>query len=142
MNFTIRGKNKQNLSNPINKGSASFVPIEIEKTERFKYKIILKLSKYTNNALGAIKHTCNKIKGMIQLKLNMFDFKAASGATIIWLMNAFIEGIIVNFAVWGLLGWRFNLITIMAWGVAVKQLLDIYWRLRINGTTTKLPEKN
>jgi len=79
---------------------------------------------------------------MVQLKLDKFDFKAASTATMIWLMNAFVEGIIVNFAVWGLLGWRFNFITIMAWGFAVKQSLDLYWRLKINGTTTKLPEKH
>ena len=58
------------------------------------------------------------------------------------IINAFIEGLIVNFAVWGLLGWRFNFITIMAWGFAVKQFLDLYWRLKINGTNTKLPEKH
>ena len=79
---------------------------------------------------------------MVQLKLDKFDFKAAGIATMIWLMNAFVEGLIVNFAVWGLLGWRFNFITIMAWGFVVKQSLDLYWRLKINGSTTKLPEKH
>jgi len=142
MKDTIRRKNKQEQLNQTSKRNAGAVHYESENTQRFKYKFPLKLSKYINERFIALKNTCRKIKGMVQLKLDKFDFKAASTATMIWLMNAFVEGIIVNFAVWGLLGWRFNFITIMAWGFAVKQSLDLYWRLKINGTTTKLPEKH
>ena len=142
MKDTIRRKNKQEQLNQTSKRNAGAVHYESENTQRFKYKFPLKLSKYINERFIALKNTCRKIKGMVQLKLDKFDFKAASTATMIWLMNAFVEGIIVNFAVWGLLGWRFNFITIMVWGFAVKQSLDLYWRLKINGTTTKLPEKH
>ena len=142
MKDTIRRKNKQEQLNQTSKRNAGAVHYESENTQRFKYKFPLKLSKYINERFIALKNTCRKIKGMVQLKLDKFDFKAASTATMIWLMNAFVEGIIVNFAVWGLLGWRFNFITIMAWGFAVKQSLDLYWRLKINGTITKLPEKH
>ena len=142
MKDTIRRKNKQEQLNQTSKRNAGAVHYESENTQRFKYKFPLKLSKYINERFIALKNTCRKIKGMVQLKLDKFDFKAASTATMIWLMNAFVEGLIVNFAVWGLLGWRFNFITIMAWGFAVKQSLDLYWRLKINGTTTKLPEKH
>ena len=142
MKDTIRVKKQLEQLNQTNKRNAGAVPYESENTQRFKYKFPLKLSKYINERFIALKNTCRKIKGMVQLKLDKFDFKAASTATMIWLMNAFVEGIIVNFAVWGLLGWRFNFITIMAWGFAVKQSLDLYWRLRLNGTITKLPEKH
>ena len=142
MKDIIRVKKQLEQLNQTNKRNAGAVPYESENTQRFKYKFPLKLSKYINERFIALKNTCRKIKGMVQLKLDKFDFKAASTATMIWLMNAFVEGIIVNFAVWGLLGWRFNFITIMAWGFAVKQSLDLYWRLKINGTTTKLPEKH
>ena len=142
MKDTIRVKKQLEQLNQTNKRNAGAVPYESENTQRFKYKFPLRLSKYINERLIALKNTCIKIKGRVQLKLDKFDFKAAGIVTMIWLMNAFVEGLIVNFAVWGLLGWRFNFITIMAWGFAVKQSLDLYWRLKINGTTTKLPEKH
>jgi hypothetical protein len=121
---------------------AAFLPISDDTTKRFKYKFKLRGIKYSSERLIALKNACKKISGRVQLKLGIFDFKAASILVSVWLINAFLEGIIVNFAVWGLLGWEFNLITVMAWGFAIKQSLDIYWRLKINGTTTKLPEKN
>ena len=142
MKFITRRKKDQNSLNQTSKSKASFVSAENGNTKRFKYKFLLRHSKYINEKLITLKNTCKKIKGMLQLKLDKFDFKAASGATVVWLLNAFVEGLIVNFTVWGLLGWKFNIITIMAWGMAVKQSLDLYWRLKINGTTTKLPEKH
>lgn len=142
MKYMIRRRNKQNLLNQTSKSKAGFVPSESDNTKRFKYNFLLRHSKYTNERFTALKNTCKKIKEMVQLKLDKFDFKAASSATMLWLINAFVEGFIVNFSVWGLLGWKFNFITIMAWGFVVKQSLDLYWRLKINGTTTKLPEKH
>ena len=135
-------KKQPKLLNQTNKRNAGAVHWESGNTQRFKYKLPLRLSKYINERVIALKNTCKRIKGIVQLKLDKVDFKAAGIATMVWLMNAFVEGLIVNFAVWGLLGWRFNFITIMAWGFAVKQSLDLYWRLKINGTTTKLPEKH
>ena len=133
-------RNKPNLSPQISK--AEFLPISNDKTQRFKYKFKLRYIKYSSDRLIALKNACKKIKSRVQLKLDIFDFKAAGIIVSVWLVNAFIEGVIVNFAVWGLLGWEFNFITIMAWGFAIKQSLDIYWRLKINGTTTKFSEKN
>ena len=142
MRDIISKKNQQEQLNQMNNEETPFVRDMSGYTHNFKYKFPLRLSKYINERLIALKNTCIKIKGMVQLKLDKFDFKAAGIATMIWLMNAFVEGLIVNFAVWGLLGWRFNFITIMAWGFVVKQSLDLYWRLKINGSTTKLPEKH
>jgi len=142
MKAMIRRKNKQNSLNQTNKGKAAFISITDNNTERFKYNFRLRLSKYSNDKIIALMNTCKKIKGVVQLKLDKFDFKAAGNSTTMWLINAFIEGFIVNFAVWGLLGWRFNFVTILAWGFAVKQTLDLYWRLKINGKLTKLPERN
>jgi len=124
-----------------NKG-ASFVSVDNKNTDRFKYNFTLKTGKYIDGKLIAIRYSVNKIRGMVRLKLDKFDFRVAVSSTSIWVINAFIEGLIVNFSVWGLLGWRFNFITIMAWGFAIKQFLDLYWRLRINGTNTKLPQKH
>ena len=140
-NIIVR-KNQQDQSNQTNKEEIAFVRVMDDNTKRFKYNFLLRLIKYNNEKFIALKNTCKKIRGIVQLKLDKFDFKAARSAMLIWLMNAFIEGLIVNFSVWGLLGWRFNFITIMAWGCAMKYFLDLYWRLKINGTNTKLPEKH
>lgn len=139
MKGIIRRKKDQNLLNQTSKPKAAFVSVIDGNTKRFKYKFALNLSKYKNEKLITLKNTCKKIIGIVRLELDKFDFKAASNATMMWLINAFVEGLIVNFAVWGLLNWRFNFITIMAWGMAVKQILDLYWRLKINGKPTKLP---
>ena len=126
----------------MNKEETTFVRDMSGYTDNFKYKFPLTLSKYTNEKLIALKNTCKKIRGMVQLKLDKFDFNAAGIAMMIWLMNAFVEGLVVNFVVWGLLGWRFNIITIMAYGMAVKYSLDLYWRIKINGKHARLPEKH
>jgi len=118
---------------------ASFVNDETVNIERFKYNLPLIRSKYINKKLIALKNTCRKTVQMVQLRLEKFDFVSAKNSTLIWLINAFIEGFIINFSVWGLLGWRFDIITIMAWGFAIKQFIDIYWRLKANGSNTKLP---
>lgn len=110
-------------------------------TKRFKYNFVHRLSKYNNEKFIGLKNACKKIGGIIKLKLDKFDFKAASNATAMWLTNAFVEGIIVNFIVWRLWGLEFGFLTIMAWGCLMKYSLDMYWRLRTNGTTATIPKK-
>ena len=96
----------------------------------------------TNKKLAALKTTKNKIIQKPQLWLNKIDFKSMVEDSSTWIVEAIIEGFLVNFAVWGIIGWRFTLITVLAWGFAVKQLLSIYWRLRNNGADSKILKKN
>ncbi len=142
MKHIKKEKKKQSLSTHQKIRGAGFVSTEEENTQTFKYNSLFSPSRYVNEKFIALKNTCNKTKQTIQLKLNKFDFVLAGSATSVWLINAFIEGFIVNFSVWGLLGWRFNFITIMAWGFVVKNLLGLYWRLKTNGADTKLPQKH
>ena len=130
MNRIIRTKYKQDRLNQISNN-----------TKRFKYNFIHRLSRYNNKNFIELKNTCKKIKGVIKLRIDKYDFKAASNATVMWLMNAFVEGLVVNFIVWRLWDLEFGFLTIMAWGCLMKYSLDMYWRLRINGTTTTIPEK-
>ena len=122
--------------------TASFVPLESPDTKRFKYNLRLRVSKYINDKFIALKTICNKIIQKPQLWIHEVDFKAIREDTSMWLVEALIEGFVINFVVWALLGWRFNWITVLAWGFAIKQLLSIYWRLRKNGANTTIPKKN
>lgn len=122
--------------------NASFVPLESQDTEKFKYNILLRRSKYINDTLIVLKTFCNKIIQRPQLWLNKVDFKAIKSDTATWLIEASIEGFVVNFVVWALIGWRFNIATMFAWGFAIKQLLSIYRRLKKDGSNPTISYKN
>lgn len=122
--------------------NASFVPLESHDTKKFKYNLWFKVSKYINDKFIVLKTFCNKIIQKPQLWLQEVDFKAIRDDVSIWLIEASIEGFVINFIVWALMGWKFNLITMLAWGFAIKQLLSIYWRLRKDGTNSTIPKKN
>ena len=121
---------------------AFFVPLESHSTEKFKYNIRFKVSKYINDKFVVLKTTRNKIIQKLRLWVQGVDFKAIRDDTSMWVVEALIEGFVINFVVWALIGWKFNLITMLAWGFAMKQLLSIYWRLRKDGSTTTIPKKN
>lgn len=122
--------------------NASFVPVESHDTESFKYNLLFKISKYINDKFIALKTTCNKIIQKPQLWVQEVYFKEVRSDVSIWIVEALIEGFIINFIVWALIGWKFNLITMLAWGFAMKQLLSIYWRLRKDGTNSTIPKKD
>ena len=121
---------------------ASFVPLESQDTEKFKYNIRFKISKYINDRFIELKTNFNKIIQKPRLWVQKVDFKTIRNDTSIWIIEALIEGFVINFIVWALVGWRFNLVTMLAWGFAIKQLLSIYWRLRKHGTNSTIPKQD
>ena len=121
---------------------ASFVPIESHDTEKFKYNLRFKVSKCINDGFIALKTTCNKIIQKPQLWVQEVDFKAIRNDTSRWLIESLIEGFVINFVVWALIGWKFNWVTMVAWGFAIKQSLSIYWRLRKDGSNSTIPKKD
>lgn len=138
----IKKGTKQSLLNPKKIRNAKFVPLEISDNKRFKYNFWFTISKYFNKNLIASKTFCNKILQGLSLWMNQIDFKAMIDDSTIWFIEAVIEGFIINFIVWRLIGLDFTFLTIIAWGFAIKQFLSIYWRLRQNGSNTTIPTKN
>lgn len=121
---------------------AAFVDIESSETNKFKYNLKLDFIKYFKDKLIVFKTNCNKLIQGPQLWFNKIDLKAVRSDTGIWLAEVFIEGIVVNFAISVLTGLSFNLMTIFAWGIAIKELVSIYWRLKNNGTPATIPQKH
>ena len=140
--WSIKKKVKQHLLIHQRIRNASFVPLESQDTQKFKYNIDLGLIRYINDRFIALKTGCNRLIQKQMLWVVKIDFKAIKKDLSIWLIEAFIEGFVVNFVVWALIGWRFNLFTVLAWGFAIKQLLSIYWRLRKNGSNATIPTKD
>ena len=122
--------------------NASFVPLESHDAEKFKYNLRFRIGKYFNEKFIVFKTICNKIIQKPRLWTKDVDFRAIRDDVSMWSVEAVIEGFLINFAVWALIGWRFNLLTMLAWGFAVKQLLSIYWRLRHNGSNSTIPTKD
>ncbi len=122
--------------------TASFVPVESRSTEKFKYNVYLKSSKYINKKLIALKTIFNKIIQKPSLWFQKVDFRAIINDILTWIIEALIEGFVINFIVWALIGWRFNLVTLLAWGFAIKYLLSIYWRFRKDGANSTISYKN
>ena len=122
--------------------NASFVPLESHDTEKFKYNPWFKISKYINKKLIALKTPFIRIFNKLRLWTQEVDFKAIRNDSSAWLIESLIEGFIINFVVWSLIGWKFNLLTMLAWGFAIKQILSIYWRLRKDGENSTIPKKN
>ena len=138
----IRKKARQNSLIHQRTRKASFVPLESQNSEKFKYNVKLKYSKYINKKFIALKTFCNKVIQKPGLWVQEVDIKAIKHDAFLWFMEAAVEGFIVNFAVWGIIGWKFNLITMLAWGFAVKQLLSIYRRLKKDGSASTIFNKN
>ncbi len=138
----IRREVKQSLSKREGNRKAAFIQIESTDTKKFKYHIGFKVSKYLKDKLVVLQTLFNKIIQTPQLWLHKIDFIEIRNQLSLWLSEALIEGFIVNFTVWALLGWEFNWITMLAWGFAVKQSLGIYWRLKKDGPTHTIPKKN
>ena len=138
----IKKETKQNLLIHQKIRGASFVPLESEDTKKFKYSFWFSVNKYINKKFIALKTPFNKIFSKLRLWTQEIDFKAIRNDSSIWLIESLIEGFIINFVVWSLIGWKFNLLTMLAWGFATKQLLSIYWRLRKNGANSTIPKKD
>jgi len=138
----IKKETKQSSSIHQKIRNASFVSLEPRDTKKLKYNLRLRLSKYINDRSIVLKTVCNKIIQRPQLWFQEVDFKAIRNDVSVWLIEASIEGFLINFIMWALLGLKFNPITMLAWGFAMKQLLSVYRRLKKDGSNSTIPTKN
>lgn len=117
------------------------VTLQDLKKEKFKYKRSPFRFRKINSALLEL----NKIKKIafdkIKRLLELFDWKKIKGVFFIWIVEAFIEGIVLNYITWILFGFSFNPLTIFAHGFLVKKSVEYWWRLRNNGTTSTIFDK-
>jgi len=121
---------------------AAFVSLESEEGETFKYQLIHTLNKVYIRLFASHKRRLNSIIQTPRLWISQIDWKVAKSDVFEWFLEAIIEGFTANFATHYLLGWDFNIMTTLAHGFAIKQGLSIYWRLRKDGSNSKIPKKN
>lgn len=120
---------------------AEFVPVVTE-NRVFKYEVRHKINRRYAEWIANRKR---RIKTVIQKPLlwaSLIDWKKTRGELTTWLVEAAIEGFSANLVTSVLLGMPFTPLTMMAYGFAIKHAIDIYWRLKKNGATSKLSKAN
>lgn len=140
MKNSSQTRTRQNLSSQINK--AAFVQIDHQTIGTFKYYLVRNIRHRCSATSISIKRYLNSRIQRIQYYIALFSWKKIGADLVTWCIETMLEGLSLNFATHYLLGMPFNMMTAFAHGIVVKQGLSIYWRLRVNGTTTKLPYKN
>lgn len=121
---------------------ANFVPLESQEIKRFKYLDVFKINKYVKKKLVRLKFPFVKNYQRLKLLIKKIDWKKMMSVLSIWILEAFVEGITANFATHYLFNVNFNLFTIFAHGIIIKQGLSIYWRLKKDGEFNSIPTKN
>jgi len=133
-------KKRQHLSKRINK--AGFVSIDSVSIESFKYNLLCNIRHRCSTTSISIKRYLNSRIQRVQYWVALVFWDKVGADLLTWCIEAMLEGLSLNFATHYLLGMPFNMMTAFAHGIVVKQGLSIYWRLRVNGSTTKIPTKN
>ena len=135
-------RTKQNLSIHQKIRSAKFIDYNYLPIETFKYKVRTKVKVYRDLVNQRIKKFISQINNRSIQIYNSVIWDRLIYNISIWLFEAFVEGLTLNYVLHILLGYPMNIWTIFAYGILIKQGLDIYWRMRINGETTTIPKEN
>lgn len=140
--MNIEKEKELNLLKIRKKKRAEFVPVEEIQNNKFKYlSRLLKIEKISQWLIELKRSSNSKIQG-IQLLLSKIDWKSVFKDSAIWIIEAFIEGLTINFATHFIFGLKMTPMTILGYGIIIKQGIDIYWRLRNNGPNTKILKKD
>ena len=126
---------KQDLSK---KNKARFVEVEEPKTNKFKYWFNYK-STNIKEWLLRLNKPFRYVNSEIRLLINQINIEQAWFDALIWISEAMIEGLTANFATHFLFGVRFDIPTILAHGIIIKQGIEIYHTLRKNDSNKQIP---
>ncbi len=139
---SIKKEIRQNSSIHNKIRGASFVLVESEQTKRLKYLLnFFRIEKFKQK-MTSLKRSFMSVIQFTGLWINKVDWKGAREFVSIWMIEAFIEGLTANFATHYLLGFQFNVKTILAHGIIIRQGLSIFWRLKQNGPSETILNKH
>lgn len=125
---------KQDLSK---KNKAEFISVEKSRRDKFKYWFNYKTTNIKERLLKWNK-PFRYVNSEIKLLINQIQLKQAGFDALIWLTEAMLEGLTANFATHFLFGVRFDIPTILAHGILIKQGINIYHTLRKNDSNKQV----
>jgi len=125
----IKKKEKQSSQIHEEIRKATFISEKTKKITRFKYEKLYK------PILDSAK--------FITLLIKPFNWKQIIKDCAIWIIEAFIDGILINFATWALLGDSLTVAKILAYGIVMKKVIEFMALLKKDGEYSEVhtPDK-
>jgi len=138
-NLSKKNKFKFDLSKKKKTGrySARFVEVEEPKINKFKYWFNYRTTKI-KEWLSMWNKPFKYLNSEIRLLIVQINIKQAGFDALIWIAEAMLEGLTANFATHFLFGVRFDIPTILAHGILIKQGIEIYHTLRKNDSNKQI----
>lgn len=121
--------------------SACFVDYDYHAIDTFKYRLRTKIEVGSDRLIRGLRFIGSSITNKSVSMYNTVIWDRLVYHACIWLVEAFIEGFTINYVLYVLVGLDFNVWTIFAYGMLIKQSIDIYWRMKVDGADTAIPEK-
>jgi len=139
-----QGKENQHHSSSLHENirKAKFVPIEEGKKDSDKYDFHYRIKCFSSKAMLSWKRRINSFKQRPRLWASEVDWEIVWGDSVIWIVEASVEGLTANFATHFLIGLPFTPMTLLAHGIVIKQGLSVYRRMKLYGGDSKIPKKN
>jgi len=117
---------------------AEFVKIKNKSSERFKYFERSYIVRFVNKRALSLKRKVNSIVQRTNHLIKKVDWPTIGKEFSLWSVEAFVEGVAWNFAMFALFKFPFTIVSALAYGVLIKQVISLYWRLKKDGSTTTL----
>ena len=138
-NLSKKNKFKFDLSKNQKTGkyNARFVEVKEPKINKFKYWFNYNTTRIKEWLLR-INKPFRYVNSEIRLLIAQINIKQAGFDALIWITEAMLEGLTANFATHFLFGVRFDIPTILAHGILIKQGTDIYHTLRKNDSNKQI----
>ena len=116
-----------------------FVHYKSSPLESFKSSGVYRIVNKIQPKLQDFKRLFKSMIEKPRLWASFVDWKEAAGALSVWLINAFIEGVVANWWTHKNFGLEFGWGMIIAHGFLINQGLDLYRRLKKDGGHKTIP---
>ena len=116
------------------KNKASFVQTGNEKRKIFKLQLPIGLKNRFISYFNFVKNSCLGFVSSVNWNLIVKD-------SVVWFCEAIIEGFIINFSLFILLDFKMTFWSVIAYGFVVKEILDLIYRVRHNGSTSAIRDE-
>lgn len=103
---------------------SSFSTLELSNTKTFKYKLARYYTSIRSSILN-VKRVFQTLVDKFKIYLATIDFKKLFSDASIWIVEALIEGSLINYTTHILFGLDFTVWTIPAYGIIFKKFIEL-----------------
>jgi len=118
-----------------------FVPYSSD-LESFKKISYYNIATKVKSEIQNLKRLFNSIVGKPRLLASSIDFGKLKHDFLFWGSEAIIDGVIANWWTHKIIGLEFSIGMIIAHGFLIKQTLDLYQRIKYNGSNNSIFKEN